>query len=294
VEIATIVAGVDGSPGSLLAVDWAARQAYRRGLGLRLVNACVRERYEQGVADDGERGSERAQVQDLLSTAAERAHVQCPGIRMGREVIADEPVSGLLDLDRLAPLLVLGARGAGGFHDLLLGSVGLRVAARAAFPVVVVRGPAPRPAHQRPRVVLGLGPNMCAEATQFAVQEAVLRQADLHLVHAWPTDSTDAFALMNTAAGHVAHLLDDTPALGVTGAFRVQVEHKSTHGPAAKVLLHQAGSADLVVVGAHRCQGHLGLQLGPVNHAVLHYAPCPVAVVADQDHPHRKQTPPSR
>ncbi|MHA6759714.1 universal stress protein [Streptacidiphilus sp. PAMC 29251] len=289
-EIATIVAGVDGSPGSLLAVDWAAHEAHRRGLGLRLVNACVRERYGQGVADDGERGSERSQVQDLLSTAAKQAEAECPGLRVESEVIPDEPVSGLLDLQRLAPLLVLGAHGAGGFAGLLLGSVSLRVAARAEFPVVVVRGPGQRPSHQRPRVVLGLGPNPSAEATRFAVREAVLRQADLHLVHAWPSNSADAFALMNTAAKHVAHLLD-TPEPGATGTFRVQVEHKSEHGPAAKVLLHQAGSADLVVVGAHRRQGHLGMQLGPVNHAVLHHAPCPVAVVAGQDHPDPDQVP---
>lgn len=39
--------------------------------------------------------------------------------------------------------------------------------------------------------------------------------------------------------------------------------------------------AELLVVGARRSSGWHGLQLGPVNHAVLHYAPCPVAVVPD-------------
>ncbi|WP_425584885.1 universal stress protein [Streptomyces vastus] len=35
----------------------------------------------------------------------------------------------------------------------------------------------------------------------------------------------------------------------------------------------------LLVVGARRRHGHVGLQLGLVNHAVLHHAPCPIAVV---------------
>ncbi|MFE0130693.1 universal stress protein, partial [Streptomyces sp. NPDC059037] len=40
-----------------------------------------------------------------------------------------------------------------------------------------------------------------------------------------------------------------------------------------------ARTADLLVVGARRRKGHVGMQLGPVNHAVLHHAACPVAVV---------------
>ncbi|WP_369249512.1 universal stress protein [Streptomyces sp. R41] len=43
-----------------------------------------------------------------------------------------------------------------------------------------------------------------------------------------------------------------------------------------------SADADLLVVGARRCQGHLGLQLGPLAHAVPHHSACPVAVVAER------------
>ncbi|MFF4685587.1 universal stress protein [Streptomyces sp. NPDC001307] len=43
-----------------------------------------------------------------------------------------------------------------------------------------------------------------------------------------------------------------------------------------------SAEADLLVVGARRCEGHHGLQLGRVAHAVLHHAACPVAVVPQQ------------
>ncbi|MEU8677755.1 universal stress protein [Streptomyces sp. NPDC048560] len=42
-----LVAGVDGSEPSLRAADWAADQAQRHGLPLRLVHASVRKRYDR-------------------------------------------------------------------------------------------------------------------------------------------------------------------------------------------------------------------------------------------------------
>lgn len=49
--------------------------------------------------------------------------------------------------------------------------------------------------------------------------------------------------------------------------------------PARRALPDAASQADLLVVGAHRRHGHPCLQLGLINHALLHHAPCPVAVV---------------
>lgn len=45
----------------------------------------------------------------------------------------------------------------------------------------------------------------------------------------------------------------------------------------ASALLDAAVGADLLVVGCRRPFG----RLGPVPHAMLHHAPCPVAVVSD-------------
>lgn len=60
------------------------------------------------------------------------------------------------------------------------------------------------------------------------------------------------------------------------------VIHRSVaQGPAHQVLIEAAENAELLVVGARRSSGWHGLQLGPVDHAVLHYSPCPVAIVPD-------------
>ncbi|MFD8253051.1 universal stress protein [Streptomyces werraensis] len=53
-------------------------------------------------------------------------------------------------------------------------------------------------------------------------------------------------------------------------------------GPAHKALVDASAEADLLVVGARRRHGHIGLQLGWAAHALLHHAECPVAVVPQQ------------
>lgn len=59
----------------------------------------------------------------------------------------------------------------------------------------------------------------------------------------------------------------------------VLVRRVTAEGPAHSVLVRRSEAADLVIVGARRGHGHLGLQLGRVSHTLLHHAHCPVAVV---------------
>lgn len=74
-------------------------------------------------------------------------------------------------------------------------------------------------------------------------------------------------------------VLDDT-LRGPTEQYpNASVSRQVIEGPARQALLKAAAGADLLVVGARRRHGHVGLQLGLVNHAVLHHAPCPAAVV---------------
>ncbi len=61
----------------------------------------------------------------------------------------------------------------------------------------------------------------------------------------------------------------------------MRVETQVVHGSAAAALVDRSGQADLLVVGAQRSRIPVGLSLGLVNHAVLHHAICPVAVVPE-------------
>ncbi len=121
---------------------------------------------------------------------------------------------------------------------------------------------------------------------QFAFREAHVRHCRLVAVHAWSAplyaSATPRALPSNTPETRwrsPARVLDDA-LRGASERYRdAPVNRRVIEGSARHALLGAAVEADLLVVGARRRQGHLGLQLGLVNHAVLHHAPCPVAVV---------------
>ncbi|MEU8724869.1 universal stress protein [Streptomyces antimycoticus] len=339
-----VVVGVDGSDAASDALDWAAELAGRRGLPLRVVHASLWERYEGYVAGTAaDRPAERLHSEAVLATAAERAGRRVPALKVMTDLAADDAVTALLRAGQSAEALVVGSRGRGEFASLLLGSVGLGIAARAQCPVVVVRGRPENVHGGMNRVVVGIAererpserePAPPSAAVAFALREARLRGGELEAVHAWrcagPEDHgarenhrahEDHTARENHGAredhtarenhrapqGHTARenhrapqdhtarenhgaredharraaeLLDET--LGgatAAGLPPVPVAHRPVEGSARKALLDASAHADLLVVGARRRQGHFGMQLGLVNHAVLHHAKCPVAVV---------------
>jgi nucleotide-binding universal stress UspA family protein len=283
-----LVVGVDGSDSSLEAVDWAVDEAYRHGIPLRLVYASLWERYEGTMPAFGpRRPDEQVLAEHIVAAAAERARLRHPEVKTSADVLAEEPESALLREGRSAFALVTGHRGRGELAGLLLGSVGLEVAARAQCPVIVVRGAQPNVRGTFHRVVLGVGE--AAEgsaAVAFAFREAGVRGGKLDAVHAW---RWPAFGLPDVPVvqGYAPdpylrkaeQVLDDTLRAPARDHPGVTVRREALEGPAREALLGAAVTADLLLVGARRRDGSFGMQLGPVNHAVLHHASCPVAVV---------------
>ncbi|MFF7656517.1 universal stress protein [Streptomyces sp. NPDC007983] len=285
-----VVVGVDGSDAASDALDWAAEMAARRRLPLRIVHASLWERYEGYVpATAADRPTERLHSETVLATAAERAGRRAPALKVMTDLAAEDAVTALLRAGQSAEAVVVGSRGRGEFASLLLGSVGLGIAARASCPVIVVRG-RPEGVHGRMnRVAVGIAEHERpgehdqappSPAVAFALREARLRGCELAAVHAWRCAGPDDHGPHEDHAGHAAELLDEALG-GVTEMARppVPVAYRAVEGPPRKALLDASDRADLLVVGARRRQGHFGMQLGLVNHAVLHHARCPVAVV---------------
>lgn len=283
-----LVVGVDGSDPSLRAVDWAVDEAARHGLALRVVYASLWERYEGFSPSLGdERPAARVMAEHIIATAEERASKRGPGVKLSSAVLPDEPVDALVEQGHRAFAVVVGHRGRGSLAELLLGSVSLGVAGRARCPIIVVRGAEPNVEGQFHRVVLGVGEaTEASAAVTFAFREAEVRRSELLAVHAWRRPSTTApegAGLLPDAADarldKAKGLLADALHSPADAHWEVPVRSEAVEGSARQALLDTASTADLLVVGARRRRGLFGLELGLVNHAALHHAPCPVAVV---------------
>ncbi|MEV6176895.1 universal stress protein [Streptomyces sp. NPDC052015] len=283
-----IVVGVDGSESSLGAIDWAADEAALHGLPLRLVHACLWERYEgPAFTESAGVASERLLAQTIIDRATERAQQGHPDVRITVDIVPEDAEAALLREARRATAVVTGCRGRGPITGALLGSVSRSLATRAPCTVVVVRGPQKNRQAAHGPVVIGVDdPASSAAAIRFAFHEAQARRSVLEAVRAWrrPAHRARAHPLL---VGNPAHEHEDQAAALLDRALRdaerehpdVPVRRVITEGPAHHVLLTHSATADLLVLGTPRRHGPLGLPLGSVAHAALHHADCPVAVV---------------
>ncbi|MFD8544473.1 universal stress protein [Streptomyces sp. NPDC059649] len=284
-----LVVGVDGSEAGLRAVDWAVDEAVRHGVPLHVVHVAAAGDVPGrriGRADAAEWGA-RERADSVIARAVARARDRAPALRPSSEVLHGDAAAELTAKGRNAFAVILGSRGTGGLTEMLLGSVSLAVAARADCPVVVVRGGAERWDSRFGNVVVGIEDGESSgTAVRFALREAHARDCGLTAVHAWHgVTGVRAEPPAPSGWGAEAHRRPPTQVLdeALSGPRqqypRVMVSRRAVEGPARQALLEASSAADLLVVGAHRRRGHFGLQLGLVSHALLHHAPCPVAVV---------------
>ncbi|WP_028927871.1 universal stress protein [Pseudonocardia acaciae] len=282
-----VVVGVDGSEPAMAAVRWAAGEAARRGLPVRLVAAFgwpdIQPPGETILTTDY-RAELLREAREHLSAAADVAEQTAPGLLVEQQVVTGYPAAVLRAEAEHAELLVLGHRGTGGVVGLFLGSVAVSTAAHAGCPVVVVRSPdAARRSPELP-VVVGVDGSSHAEAAiAFAYQAASTRGVPLVAVHTW-TDllfepSVGPLLDWEAIEARERRILDERLAGWSEKYPDVTVRRVVTSSAPAPILLEQAANAQLVVVGS-RGRGNLaGVLLGSVSHALLHRAPCPVAVV---------------
>ena len=137
----TIVVGVDGSEGSVHALEFALEEARNRGADVKAVAAwhIPATAYETGwvpVAVDP--GSFEKIARDALDTSLEAAGAAGSGVSVTPIVREGQAADVLVAEAREADLLVVGSRGLGGFKGLLLGSVSQQCAHHASCPVTIV------------------------------------------------------------------------------------------------------------------------------------------------------------
>lgn len=190
-----ITAGIDGTEESLAALGWAAREAVRRGTGLRVVHVWRFEPYE-GI-DAGDRDTQDRWARDATTEAVRAVVGRHPGLDVSTDVLEGGSVDVLVAAAADAELLVLGSRGYGPVVGFLLGSVGQQVIAEASRPVVLVRSgdhaTAEAAGHE---IVVGQEGDAqdSAAALRFAFETAAARGATVRAVRAWTLPPVFAYS----------------------------------------------------------------------------------------------------
>jgi len=269
-----IVAGYDGSPGAAQALRWAAREARARDTELTVCLAWTPDHMELPTESDL-CDLARQHGQEILTRGLPYAESLLGPGRIRADLAGGPAARVLCERSRNADMVVVGGRGHSELPGLQLGSVSWQVAGHACGRVVVVRGRW-RPANQPPGpVVTGVDGSAAGRAAiVFAFEEAALRGVPLMAVCAL----TDAPGRL----GEIRRIREDFENLMADEAKahpEVSVWHRVLPGTPRSALLAAAAEAQLLVVGARGRGGFDEMSLGSIAHAVLQYAPCPVAVV---------------
>ena len=282
-----VVVGVDDSPPSTVAVDWAARDAARRGVNLKLVyvltppavmalpDVPMPPAYLEWQEEQGGTLLERS-----LATAREAAGDA--DVEMTTEMVSGPPVPVLADLSTDAQMMVVGCHGRGAWGRTLLGSVSTGLVHHAHCPVAIIQDEDPLMPHpsQAP-VVVGVDGSPASEhALEIAFEQASFREVDLVAVHAW--SDTGIFEFPGVDWDTMQSLGEETLSERLSGWQErypdVLVRRVVAADRPAHQLLEQGESAQLLVVGSHGRGGFAGMLLGSVSTAVVHGAKMPVIV----------------
>ncbi|MCX5126929.1 universal stress protein [Streptomyces sp. NBC_00347] len=282
-----VTVGVDGSPESMAAARWGAREASLRQVPLRLVHA-VDWPMSPAIPRPGHEAADRW-ADEALTEALEDVRPHHPDLEITTRCLSGRPAAALAAEATDAGLLVLGSRSLGGLVGFLIGSVGMSTLAATETPVVLVRARDERTDVEPAKygeIVVGVDIHEAADKVlSFAFEEAARRNCALRAVHGWKLPPAFKYVPFfdpdneRDIGFSVTQMLDDTLLPWRHKFPSVSVTRTAFMGAAGPQLVQASVGADLVVVGRHLRRSPLGAHLGPVAHAVLHHAAAPVAVI---------------
>ena len=286
VEPFPVVVGVDESAGADQALAWGVEEARSRAVPVRLVYAYGSPATYGGMPLYGnlpvpQPSHMRAVAAQLVARAAARVAELAPDVYVTTHASDDDAARVLIDESARASMIVLGSRHLGTVGSVLLGSVGAAVSARAACPVVVLRGPAGLAAEQA-AVVVGVDAQDGSEAVlEFGFDYASRRSVPLSAVLCWHPDLlAEMMWRPEPPAPERAERWLSEALAGWREKYPDVVVHSGVVREHPVTGLVAASSAqDLLVVGSRGRHALAGTLLGSVSQGVLHHATCPVAVV---------------
>lgn len=300
-----IVVGVDGSPGSTRALEWALALAQDTGADVEAVHAWHWDLPGLDVVSPETpvllAEAARRTVDAQVHKAAANSPAGVGATQVRQRTVEGDAATALVAAAGDSALLVLGRHGQSTVSRRLIGSVLGHVAAhclhRSASPVALV--PAEAPAHRPDRIVVGVDGSAASErALRWAVEHGRRVGAPVVAVLAWQLTTLPAPS--SAAAGWAVpplpeweasaeRLLDETVRRSLPAEQAAEVSTQVLHAPAVAGLLGAVTPQDLLVLADRGRGGFDRLLLGSVSRQCAEHAVCPVVVVPPRERGHHEQ-----
>jgi nucleotide-binding universal stress UspA family protein len=262
-----VVVGYDGSDFSMQALEWALDEAELRKLPLTVAHAW---QWPYGTVEEDKRPLREA-AEHVLWHGGQCASATSAVADVETDLYEGHAAERLVQLSAEADLVVVGSRGLGWLPRAVVGSVATYVAEHARCPVIVVRGagPLPIPPHLGPIAAVAAKPPWEA-VLDFALREAELRRLPLLAIRAGGI-LPRSYAMAIPPSDRISEVEEE---------FRQVVRARTDAGSQLSVQTQvMAGPPHEIVDAISRLASLLVVGQGPVAHAAMTHAVCPVAVV---------------
>ncbi len=286
IEPGTILVGVDGSPASCLALDWALDEARAEDRSITLVHAVHPGTpvWQEPQAPDAATAHELSLMTkgaEVLEQVRRTARPADASVVVHDLVRVGDPREVLLELSSTADMLVVGSRGRGSIRSLLLGSTSVALVRHASCPVVVHRTVGDVSTHHG--IAVGVDASTDAlTVLDFAFRQARVLGQPLTVVHAQhfpPTTAPNAPYVEPSwvedeqvdVTKKIDTLCQQHPDVTVTSVIR--------HGMPEHLLMDLADHVSLLVVGVHHRTRLADFTFGSMAVWLVEHAGCPVAAV---------------
>ena len=295
-----ILVGIDGSENSESAMWWAVDIAVESKRNIRLltcyslpamVGLGVSAGYVGPLLTSEEIREADTKHRNALEAMKSRILATHPELEIEMFLDQGSPVMALLKASEDSSMIVIGTKGVGSGHALLMGSVSYAVAHRAECPVVLVPEDAKRTSNGS--VVVGIdGSKGALDAANWALHFAEDMHRNLELITAWhypysamspefgvmsgPDIDELRLAMLRDARKLVnrvkKHLSDDE-------GSRVSINAEVIEGSAADALVEHTTPQDILVVGSKSHSLIASVLLGSTAIGVAHRSKGPVVIV---------------